>query len=114
MAGPQHDQPDAVLVILRPTGSESEIGVQAFAASHGLSRREQEVLHLLGRGLTTAAMAATSARIARSFFMTDLLDRCAERLLVQTPPNVPRQIDTANRATIAGIADGCVGPARNW
>jgi DNA-binding CsgD family transcriptional regulator len=53
----EYDAPDAVLVILRPTGSESEISVQAFAASHGLSPREQEVLHLLGRGFTTAAMA---------------------------------------------------------
>lgn len=52
-----HDGPDAVLVILRPTESESEIRVQAFAASHSLSPREQEVLHLLARGLTTAAMA---------------------------------------------------------
>jgi DNA-binding CsgD family transcriptional regulator len=46
-----------VLVILRPTESESDIRVQAFAASHNLSPREQEVLYLLGRGLTTAAMA---------------------------------------------------------
>lgn len=53
----EHGAPDAVLVILRPTESESEIRVQAFAASHGLSPREQEVLNLLGRGLTTAAMA---------------------------------------------------------
>jgi len=46
--------------------------------------------------------------------MTDLLDRCAERLLVQPTPNVPNQIDTANRATIAVIAHGRVGQARNW
>lgn len=51
------DAPDTALLILRPTEPESEIRVQAFAASHGLSPREQEVLHLLGRGLTTAAMA---------------------------------------------------------
>ena len=53
----EHGAPDAVLVILRPTESGSGIRVQAFAASHGLSRREQEVLQLLSRGLTTAAMA---------------------------------------------------------
>ena len=52
-----HEGHDAVLVILRPTESESEIRAQAFAASHSLSRREQEVLHLLARGLTTTAMA---------------------------------------------------------
>jgi len=51
------DLPDAVLVILRPTEPESDIRVRAFAASHDLSPREQEVLHLLGLGLTTAAMA---------------------------------------------------------
>jgi DNA-binding CsgD family transcriptional regulator len=53
----EDDTPDAVLVILRQTESESEIRVQAFASIHGLSPREQEVLDLLGRGLTTAAMA---------------------------------------------------------
>jgi DNA-binding CsgD family transcriptional regulator len=47
----------AVLVVLQPTTSESEIRVQVFVSNYGLSRREQEVLHLLGRGLTTAAMA---------------------------------------------------------
>jgi DNA-binding CsgD family transcriptional regulator len=47
----------AVLVVLQPTESESEIRVQTFVANYGLSPREQEVLHLLGRGLTTAAMA---------------------------------------------------------
>jgi DNA-binding CsgD family transcriptional regulator len=52
-----HDGPDAVLVILRPMDSGSGIRARAFAASYGLSPREQEVLHLLGRGLTTAAMA---------------------------------------------------------
>ena len=31
--------------------------IQVFSSSHGLSPREQEVLQLLGRGLTTAAMA---------------------------------------------------------
>jgi DNA-binding CsgD family transcriptional regulator len=53
----EHDGVNGVLVILRPTESESEIRVQAFASNHGLSPREQEVLHLLGRGLTTTAMA---------------------------------------------------------
>ena len=53
----EHDAPNAVLVVLRPTESESEIRVQAFAESHSLSPREQEVLHLVSRGLTTAAMA---------------------------------------------------------
>jgi DNA-binding CsgD family transcriptional regulator len=57
VAGFEQEVPDAVLVILRPTESESDIRVQAFAASHNLSPREQEVLYLLGRGLTTAAMA---------------------------------------------------------
>jgi DNA-binding CsgD family transcriptional regulator len=48
---------NAVLVTLQPSEPESDARIQAFAASHGLSPREQEVLHLLGRGLTTAAIA---------------------------------------------------------
>jgi DNA-binding CsgD family transcriptional regulator len=48
---------DAVLVMLQPSEPESDARIQAFASSHGLSPREEEVLHLLGRGLTTAAMA---------------------------------------------------------
>ena len=54
---PAHDRPDAVLVTLQPTESESDTRIQGFSSSHGLSPREQEVLHLLGRGLTTTAMA---------------------------------------------------------
>jgi DNA-binding CsgD family transcriptional regulator/PAS domain-containing protein len=49
--------PDPVLVTLQPSEPESDARIQAFASSHGLSPREEEVLHLLGRGLTTAAMA---------------------------------------------------------
>ena len=41
---------DAVLVTLQPSEPESDARIQAFAASHGLSPREEEVLHLLGRG----------------------------------------------------------------
>jgi DNA-binding CsgD family transcriptional regulator len=44
-------------VTLQPTESESGTRIQVFSSSHGLSPREQEVLHLLGRGLTTTAMA---------------------------------------------------------
>jgi DNA-binding CsgD family transcriptional regulator/PAS domain-containing protein len=54
---PALDGPDAVLVTLQPTKSESDTRMQAFSSSHSLSPREQEVLHLLGRGLTTTAMA---------------------------------------------------------
>jgi DNA-binding CsgD family transcriptional regulator len=48
---------EAVVVTLQPSQPESDARIQAFASSHGLSPREEEVLHLLGRGLTTAAMA---------------------------------------------------------
>ena len=51
------DGPNAVLVTLQPTESESDARMQMFSSSHGLSPREREVLQLLGRGLTTAAMA---------------------------------------------------------
>jgi DNA-binding CsgD family transcriptional regulator len=54
---PSNDGPDAVLVTLQATDSESDTRIQVFSSSHGLSRREQEVLQLLGRGLTTTAMA---------------------------------------------------------
>ena len=54
---PAHDGPNAVLVTLQPTESESDTRIQVFSSSHGLSPREQEVLRLLGRGLTTTAMA---------------------------------------------------------
>jgi len=54
---PASEGPDAVLVTLQPTESESDTRIQEFASRHGLSPREQEVLHLVGRGLTTAAMA---------------------------------------------------------
>lgn len=54
---PAIDAPPAVLVLLQPVGSESTARIQAFASSHSLSRREQEVLELLEQGLTTGAMA---------------------------------------------------------
>jgi DNA-binding CsgD family transcriptional regulator len=54
---PVSDGPNAVLVTLQPTESKSDKRIQVFSSSHGLSPREQEVLQLLGRGLTTAAMA---------------------------------------------------------
>jgi DNA-binding CsgD family transcriptional regulator len=54
---PSNDGPNAVLVTLQPTESESDARIQEFSSSHGLSRREQEVLQLLARGLTTTAMA---------------------------------------------------------
>jgi DNA-binding CsgD family transcriptional regulator len=54
---PASGGPNAVLVTLQPTESESDTRIQVFSSSHGLSPREQEVLQLLGRGLTTAAMA---------------------------------------------------------
>jgi DNA-binding CsgD family transcriptional regulator/PAS domain-containing protein len=52
-----NDGPDAVLVTLQPTESVSDSRFQVFSSNYGLSPREQEVLRLLGRGLTTAAMA---------------------------------------------------------
>jgi DNA-binding CsgD family transcriptional regulator/PAS domain-containing protein len=54
---PASDVPAAVLVLLHPVGSEATARVQAFASSHGLSRRERDVLELLEQGLTTGAMA---------------------------------------------------------
>jgi DNA-binding CsgD family transcriptional regulator/PAS domain-containing protein len=54
---PAYDGPNAVLVTLHPTESESDTRIQEFSSNHGLSPREQEVLLLVGRGLTTAAMA---------------------------------------------------------
>lgn len=54
---PASDGPNAVLVALQPAESESDTRIQDFSSSHGLSPREQEVLLLVGRGLTTAAMA---------------------------------------------------------
>lgn len=49
--------PSAVLVLLQPLESDAIARMQAFSSSYGLSPREQEVLGLLGRGLTTGAMA---------------------------------------------------------
>jgi DNA-binding CsgD family transcriptional regulator len=57
VTGPDHEEPNSVLVVLQSTEIESNVRIQAFASSHALSPREREVLHLLGRGLTTAAMA---------------------------------------------------------
>ena len=54
---PVHDGPNAVLVTLQPTEAESATRIQVYSSGHGLSPREQEVLQLLGRGVTTAAMA---------------------------------------------------------
>ncbi len=51
--------PVAVLVILQGVGEASEARVDAFAATHGLSPREREVVHLLVQGLTTLAIADT-------------------------------------------------------
>ncbi len=49
--------PQAVLVLLQPAVSESGAGIDDFSALHHLSRREREVVQLLGDGLTTAGMA---------------------------------------------------------
>lgn len=57
LAEPEIDGPKAVLVLLQPMESDSIARTQVFSSSHGLSPREQEVLGLLGRGLTTAAIA---------------------------------------------------------
>ena len=54
---PVSDGPNAVLVTLQPTESKSDQRIQVFSSSHSLSPREQEVLQLVGRGLTTVAMA---------------------------------------------------------
>lgn len=51
------DGPTAVLAVLRPVGAGSEARVDIFSSKYGLSRREQEVVHLLIQGLTTVAMA---------------------------------------------------------
>jgi len=51
--------PAAVLAILQEVGAGSEARVDAFAASHGFSPREHEVVHLLVQGLTTLAIADT-------------------------------------------------------
>jgi DNA-binding CsgD family transcriptional regulator/PAS domain-containing protein len=56
-AEPANDVPNAVLVLLQPVESEAIARMQALSSSHGLSPREQEVLGLLRRGLTTGAMA---------------------------------------------------------
>ncbi len=47
----------AVLALMQPVGSDSALRVDAFASSHGLSPREQEVVGLLIQGQTTIAMA---------------------------------------------------------
>lgn len=47
----------AVLALMQPVGSNSALRVDAFASSHGLSPREQEVVGLLIQGQTTMAMA---------------------------------------------------------
>lgn len=54
---PVSEGPNAVLVTLQPTESKSDNRIQEFSSIHSLSPREQEVLQLLGRGLTTTAMA---------------------------------------------------------
>ena len=54
---PSLDGPEAVLVTLQPTEPDTDSRIQVFSSSHGLSPREQDVLQLLSRGLTTAAMA---------------------------------------------------------
>ena len=54
---PDSDGPNAVLVTLQPTESKSDKRIQEFSTVHSLSPREQEVLQLLGRGLTATAMA---------------------------------------------------------
>ena len=54
---PPYDAPDAVAVTLRSTDSAARTRIEAFSSHHGLSPREREVLLLLDRGLTTAAMA---------------------------------------------------------
>jgi DNA-binding CsgD family transcriptional regulator/PAS domain-containing protein len=54
---PAADLPGAVLVLLQPLESEVDARVQTFSLSHGLSPREQEVLGLLEKGLTTGAIA---------------------------------------------------------
>ena len=54
---PLSDGPNAVLVTLQPTESKSDKRIQVFSSSHSLSPREQEVLQLLDRGLTTVEMA---------------------------------------------------------
>jgi DNA-binding CsgD family transcriptional regulator len=51
------DGATAVLAVLRPVGAGSEAQVDIFSSNYGLSRREQEVVHLLVQGLTTVAMA---------------------------------------------------------
>ena len=51
--------PAAALAILQEVGAGSEARVDAFAASHGFSPREHEVVHLLVQGLTTLAIADT-------------------------------------------------------
>jgi DNA-binding CsgD family transcriptional regulator len=57
LPGSAADVPSAILVLLQPVGSEATARIQAFSSNHGLSPREQEVLELLERGLTTGAMA---------------------------------------------------------
>ncbi len=51
------EAPVAVVVNLRSAESATRSRIEAFSSSHGLSPREQEVLNLLDRGLTTGAMA---------------------------------------------------------
>lgn len=48
---------DAVVVLMQPIGTESEILVDAFSSNYGLSPREQEVLQLLVDGATTVTIA---------------------------------------------------------
>jgi DNA-binding CsgD family transcriptional regulator len=56
---PDFDLPGAVLLLLQPLESEIDARVQTISLSHGLSPREQEVLGLLEKGLTTGAIAET-------------------------------------------------------
>ncbi len=48
---------DAVVVLMQPIGTESEILVDDLSSNYGLSRREHEVLQLLVEGATTATIA---------------------------------------------------------
>jgi DNA-binding CsgD family transcriptional regulator len=48
---------DAVVVLMQPIGTESEILVDDLSSYYSLSRREHEVLQLLVEGATTVTIA---------------------------------------------------------